>query len=45
MLSTKEAYSESVFNKSEVDTVRRAERRLRWQAAQLGFQIVPAENG
>jgi transposase len=45
MLSTKEAYNESIFNKCEADTVRRAEYRLRRQAAQLGFQVIPAENG
>ena len=37
MLSTNEAYNESVFHKSEADTIRRAEYRLRRQAAQLGF--------
>jgi hypothetical protein len=42
--STKEAYNESVFHKSEADTIRRAEYRLRRQAAQLGFQIIPADN-
>jgi hypothetical protein len=45
MLSTKEAYNESIFNNCEADTVRRAEYRLRRQAAQLGFQVIPAENG
>ena len=45
LLSTKEDYNENVFHKSEADTVRRAEYRLRRQAAQLGFQIIPAENG
>jgi len=45
LLSTKEAYNESVFHKSEADTIRRAESRLRRQAAQLGFQIIPSENG
>ena len=45
LLSTKDAYNESVFHNSETDTIRRAECRLRWQAAQLGFQITPAENG
>jgi transposase len=45
LLGTKEAYNESVFHKSEADTIRRAESRLRKQAAQLGFQIIPAENG
>jgi transposase len=45
LLGTKEAYNESVFHKSEADTIRRAESRLRRQAAQLGFQIIPSENG
>jgi hypothetical protein len=45
LLSTKEAYTESVFHKSEEETLRRAQYRLRRQAAQLGFQIIPAENG
>jgi len=45
LLSTKEAYTESVFHKSEEETIRRAEYRLRKQAAQLGFQFIPAENG
>jgi transposase len=48
LLDTKEAYNaynESVFHKSEADTIRRAEYRLRRQAAQLGFQIIPADNG
>jgi hypothetical protein len=45
LLGTKEAYNESVFHKSEADTIRRAEYRLRRQAAQLGFQVIPAETG
>ena len=45
LLSIKDGYSESVFHKSEADTVRRAEYRLRKQAAQLGFQVILAENG
>jgi transposase len=45
LLSTSEAHNESVFHKSEADTIRRAEYRLRRQAAQLGFQLIPAENG
>jgi hypothetical protein len=44
-LGTKEPYNESAFHKSEADTIRRAEYRLRRQAAQLGFQVIPAENG
>ena len=44
LLGTKEAYNESVFHKSEADTIRRAEYRLRKQAAQFGFQVIPSEN-
>jgi transposase len=44
ILTTKEAYNESVFQTSEEQTLRRAEIRLRRQAAQLGFHVVPAEN-
>jgi len=44
LLSTKEAYTESVFHRSEAETIRRAEYRLRKQAAQLGFQVIPSEN-
>jgi transposase len=45
LLSTKEPYNERVFHRCEEDTLRRAELRLRKQAARLGFQIVPAANG
>jgi hypothetical protein len=45
LLSTKEAYNDSVFHKSEEETIRRAQYRLRRQAAQLGFQVIPMENG
>ena len=45
LLTTKEAYNESVFHKTEEETIRRAQYRLRRQAAQLGFQVIPAENG
>ena len=45
LLSTKESYNEAIFHKSEEETIRRAEMRLRKQAARLGFHIVPAENG
>ena len=45
LLSTKEAYTESVFHKSEEETIRRAQYRLRKQAAQLGFQVILLENG
>jgi transposase len=44
ILSTKEPYSETVFHKSEEETMRRAEMRLRKQAAHLGFHVVLAEN-
>jgi transposase len=42
LLSTKEPYNEGVFHKCEEETLRRAEMRLRRQAAQLGFQILRA---
>jgi transposase len=45
LLSTKEEYTESVFHKSGEDAIRRAQYRLRRQAAQLGFQVIPLENG
>jgi transposase len=45
LLTTKEAYNESVFHKTEDESIRRAQYRLRRQAAQLGFQVIPAENG
>ena len=45
LLSTKGAYNESVFHKSEEKTIRRAQYRLRMQPAQLGFQVIPVENG
>jgi transposase len=45
LLGTKEAYNESAFHKCEADTIRCAESRLRRQAAQLGFQVIPSENG
>jgi hypothetical protein len=45
LLSTKKAYTESVFHKSEEETLRRAQYRLPRQAAQLGFQVIPIENG
>lgn len=41
LLGTKEAYNESVFHKCEADTIRRAEYRLRRQAAQLDFKSSP----
>jgi len=45
LLTTKEAYNESVFHKTEEESIRCAQYRLRRQAAQLGFQVIPAENG
>jgi transposase len=45
LLSTKEPYNEGVFQKCEEVTLKRAEARLRKQAAQLGFQVLPAANG
>jgi transposase len=44
LLSTKEPYNEGVFHKCEEETLRRAELRLRKQAAQLGFQVMPVAN-
>jgi transposase len=41
LLKTGEAYNESVFRKYHTQTQKRAELRLRRQAASLGFQIVP----
>jgi hypothetical protein len=45
LLSTKEAYNERVFHRPEEETLRRAEYKLRKQAAQLGFRVMPVENG
>ncbi len=45
LLSTREAYDESVFHKCEEEALKRAEMRLRRQAAHLGFRIIPAEEG
>jgi len=44
VLSTKEPYDENVFCRSEAETLKRAETRLRLQAAHLGFQIIPTNN-
>jgi transposase len=41
LLSTKEAYNETVFHRCDEEVLRRAQFRLRRQAAQLGFQIIP----
>jgi transposase len=45
LLSTEDPYNGAVFHEPEEDTIRRAEMRLRKQAAHLGFHIVPAKNG
>jgi transposase len=42
LLSTKEEYNASVFQLCEAETLKRAEARLRKQAAQFGLQVVPA---
>jgi transposase len=42
LLSTKQEYNPTVFHMCEADILRRVEARLRKQAAQFGFQIVPA---
>jgi transposase len=42
MLSTKQAYSVDVFAKCDQQTAVRACTRLRKQAAELGFQLIPA---
>jgi transposase len=44
LLSTKQAYDESVFQRCEQDALQRAELRLRRHAERLGFQLVPATN-
>jgi len=44
LLSTQQAYDESVFHRCEEDTLGRAELRLRKHAAALGLQIIPAAN-
>ncbi len=45
LLSTKEAYNEAVFHRCDEEALRRAQFRLRRQAAQLGFQLIPIQNG
>jgi transposase len=44
LLSTRKAYNESVFHRCD-EEVKRTQFRLRRQAAQLGFQITPVQNG
>jgi transposase len=41
VLRTKQPYAETVFHRSDEHARRRAEMRLRKQAALLGFQIIP----
>jgi transposase len=45
LLSTREAYNESVFHRCDEEALKRAQYRLRRQAAQLGFQLIPVQNG
>lgn len=45
LLGTKESYNESVFHRCDEEALRRAQFRLRRQAAQLGFQVIPLQNG
>ena len=41
VLSTKEPYAETIFHRCDEEAHRRAEMRLRKQAARLGFQLLP----
>jgi transposase len=41
VLLTKERYAETVFHRCDEQAQRRAEMRLRKQAAHLGFQLLP----
>jgi hypothetical protein len=41
LLKTHQPYDDTVFQKGDVDAQKRAESRLRRQAAQLGFQVIP----
>src|SRR5215471_17621912 len=41
ILRTKQAYNESVFLRHDLEAIKRAEDRLRKQAAKLGFQVIP----
>src|SRR5713101_8532559 len=45
LLSTKEAYNETVFHRCDEEAIKRAQYRLRKQAAQLGFRVIPLQNG
>ncbi len=44
LLGTREAYNESVFHRCAEEAIKRAQYRLRKQAAQLGFQLIPVQN-
>lgn len=44
LLSTRQAYDESVFSKHEQQARTRLESKLKTQAKALGFQLVPAEH-
>jgi len=45
LLRTREAYNESVFHRCDEEAIKRAPYRLRKQAAQLGFRLIPVQNG
>ena len=45
LLSTKEAHDETVFHRCDEEALKRAQFRLRRQAAQLGFLVIPLQNG
>ena len=44
LLSTKEAYNESVFHRCDEETIKCAQYRIRRQA-QSGFKVIPVQNG
>jgi len=44
VLRNKEPYTESIFHRCDEQAQQRAEIRLRKQAAQLGFQLLPRSN-
>jgi RNA binding exosome subunit len=44
ILSTKQPYTETLFHQLDEQAQQRAELRLRKQAAQLGFQLIPNPN-
>jgi transposase len=43
MLTTRQAYDESVFAKAEQKHLQRMENRLKIQAQALGYQLLPAK--